>query len=317
LIDTEANKSAHWSDINELGALWGLKFLAFVYHIAGRRLCLFVMMPVIAFFFLFNPRARQSIHKFLDLVSEHEEITRPTFWSSFQNFIEFGASALDKLASWNNDIKPEKIQFPGKMKSLFELDPDKKGAVLFVSHLGNIEVLRALASHHKDRGLNVLVHTKHATKFNAIMKRINPSSQLKLIEVSEITPDVALMLKTKIEAGEWVAIAADRPPVIGRHNILKIPFLGKLASFPIGPYVLAHLLERPVYMVSCIRDNDQYRVEWEKLADQIVMQRGRRPESATPWANKYAAWLEKLAIQNPHQWYNFFDFWRSDEEVTK
>ncbi len=304
----------HWSDIEEAGAFWGLKFLATVFQIAGRRVCLIVMYPILLFFYLFLPTQRNAIHKFLLRVSALSGFEKPGFWTGFQNFVGFGGAALDKIAGWNGDIKPEQIKMPAGMDTLFDLDPDKKGAILYVSHLGNVEVIRALASLNLPRAITVLVHTKHAMHFNRVMERFNPKSRLKLVEVTDINPNVAFDLKNKIEQGEWVVIAADRPPVNSRGNIVWAPFLGHPTPFAIGPYVLAHILERPVYMVACVRKRGEFLVEWAELSQKITLPRKARQEIAAQWAGRYANWLEKLALKYPHQWYNFFDFWASPKD---
>ncbi|WP_159104358.1 LpxL/LpxP family acyltransferase [Sneathiella glossodoripedis] len=222
---------------------------------------------------------------------------------------------MDKLAAWNGDIRVEDVNTTGGIDSLFDLDPDEKGVLLFVSHLGNVEVIRAVAGLNFDRVVNVLVHTKHAGKFNNILKKFNPGSQLKLIEVTEVNPAVAADLKSKIDRGEWVVIAADRPPVRDRHNVVQVPFLGNRAPFAIGPYILAHILECPVYTVACLLKHGVYNVIWEKMADQIKLSRKNREEEVFYWAVKYSSWLEELAQEYPEQWYNFFDFWSKPVEL--
>lgn len=304
----------HWSDIEEAGAYWGLKFLAIVYQLAGRGICLIVMYPVLLFFYLFLPTQRNAIRKFLGRVSALSDHEMRGFWSGFRNFVGFGGAALDKLAGWNGDIKPEQVTMPQGMNSLFDLDPDQKGAILYVSHLGNVEVIRALSSLNLPRTITVLVHTKHAMHFNRIMERFNPTSRLKLVEVTDINPNVAFDLKSKVEQGEWVVIAADRPPVNSRGNIVWAPFLGHPTPFAIGPYVLAHILERPVYMVACVRERGKFLIECAELSQKITLPRKARQEIAAQWAARYANWLEQLALKYPHQWYNFFDFWASPKD---
>jgi len=313
-VMSEKNINNHWADIEETGFFWGLKILAFIYNVAGRRACLIVMFPILLVFYLSLTSARSAVREFLNQISINKGSKSPGYWSGFRNFIAFGSAALDKLSAWNGDIKPSQISFPGKMTSLFDLDPEKKGAVLFVSHLGNVEVIRAMASVKQVRPVNVLVHTKHATRFNSLMERFNAKSQLKLIEVTEITPDVAMQLKECISRGEWVVIAADRPPVSGRENIVLAPFLGRPAPFALGPYVLAHILEAPVYMVAALRSGSKFEIRWSKLGEKISLPRKKRKEAAEIWAAKYAKWLEALALEHPNQWYNFFHFWTQPQD---
>lgn len=310
----EQVKNQHWSDFEEAGAYWGLKTLAGIYSLAGRRACLIAMFPVLVIFYLFRTSSRTSIREFLTLRAKRQGLQAPGYWAGFKNFLAFGGAALDKLSAWNGDIRRDQVLMPGHMKSLFELDPDKKGAILFVSHLGNVEVIRALSSLGQMRPITVLVHTKHAQRFNKLMTRFNPESQLRLVEVTEVGPDIAAMLKDNVERGEWVVIAADRPPINGRENVVWVPFLGKPAPFALGPYILAHILEKPVYMVASIRVGRQFSVRWTKLSDRVKLPRKTRNEAVEKLAHQYSNWLEALAVEYPEQWFNFFPFWAQPQD---
>ncbi|MBE7636517.1 hypothetical protein GUA87_06640 [Sneathiella sp. P13V-1] len=313
---TNNSKNSHWADVEEVGAFWGLNFLAIVYKIAGRHICRLFMLPVLLSFYFMTSEGREAVREFRTKVSKRSGNNMPGFWTGFANYLQFGTAAMDKLAAWRGDITREKISIEGGLESLFELDPEEKGAVLFVSHLGNMELMRAFKSLNNQRPVTVLVHTKHAQRFNRLMTRFNPTSQLRLIEVTEITPDVAAYLKTSVDEGGWVVIAADRPPVLGRGNIIWAPFLGEKAPFALGPYVLAHILEKPVYLVACLREGARFSVKWQKLTDRLVLERRNRQVSAEKWAASYAKWLEDLAIQYPDQWFNFFRFWSPPKELT-
>ncbi|HRE16014.1 MAG TPA: hypothetical protein PLW86_02970, partial [Rhodocyclaceae bacterium] len=89
-------------------------------------------------------------------------------------------------------------------------------------------------------------------------------------------------------------------------------FLGASACFPQGPYILASLLECPVYLFFCVEEADGYRIVFEPFADQVMLPRGRREAAMAEYAQRYAHRLEALCRQAPLQWFNFFDFWRQD-----
>ncbi len=78
--------------------------------------------------------------------------------------------------------------------------------------LGNIELLRAIKAEHPQK-INVLVYQKHATKFNAFLKKLNEHADVNLVSVDELGIETALILQDKLDQGEWVIVAADRVPV--------------------------------------------------------------------------------------------------------
>ncbi len=120
-----------------------------------------------------------------------------------------------------------------------------------------------------------------------------------------------------IEISDWVAIAGDRTPVRGDERISIAPFLGHDAPFPQGPYVLAHLLECPVYLMFCIRQDGVYRLYFEMFAERIKLPRRDKQAAIGEWAARYAKRLESFCLIDPFQWYNFYDFWQTPHSPEK
>jgi predicted LPLAT superfamily acyltransferase len=299
----------HWADMDERGIYWGMRFLGWIYKTGGRFLCLGVMMPVIVYFFLTGETARKASRKYLRKMARVNGTAPPTWRDSFRHFRHFGEAALDKIAGWSGDVKMDDVVFPNGQNGVFSYLPRDEAIVLLVSHFGNIEMIRALASRERNFRVNVLLHQKNAARFGKVLQKLAPESQVNLIEVSEIGPDTAMMLSQKVEQGEWVVIAADRVAIGARDKTVMVPFLGDPAPLPQGPFILAHLLGCPVYMAAAWRNNGRFEVAWEKLTDKLVLPRGGRVEAITAYASQYMAWLEPKVRAHPMQWYNFFDFW--------
>ena len=54
------------------------------------------------------------------------------------------------------------------------------GQLLVCSHLGNVEICRALVSHNEGFVLNVFVHSKHVERFNRALRQAG-ASEIRLI----------------------------------------------------------------------------------------------------------------------------------------
>ncbi|WP_033069052.1 glycosyltransferase family 2 protein [Thalassospira australica] len=304
----------HWAEIDERGIYWGMRFLGQVYRIGGRKLCLAAMSPIIAYFFLTGRTARTASRDFLERVAKHNGKPKPTWRDSFAHFMRFGESALDKIAAWCGEMKLDDLDLPDDADSLFSYIPRDQAVILFVSHFGNIELVRAIASRDRDFRVNVLLHQKNAARFGRVLQQLAPESQVDLIEVNDIGPDTAILLREKAERGEWIVIAADRVAIGARDKSVHVPFLGQNASFPQGPYILAHLLQCPVYMVAAWREGWRFNISWEKLSERIDLPRNDRTAKIKEHAGTYAVWLEKLVVQHPLQWFNFYDFWADKKD---
>jgi len=72
-------------------------------------------------------------------------------------------------------------------------------------------------------------------------------------------------------------------------------------------------LRCPVYALFCIRQSRGFHVHVERLAEQLILTRGKRDLALSDACRKFAAMLEKRAIATPYQWYNFFDFWAEND----
>ena len=186
---------------------------------------------------------------------------------------------------------------------------DKRGALFIVSHLGNAEVSRALLDQETRSRLTVLVHTRHAQHYNRVLREFRPDAAVNTLQVMDIGPETAIALKERVDRGEWVVIAGDRTPVGGGQRVSRVPFIGAEASFSQGPYILASLLDCPVYLLFCLREDGVYRLYAERFAERISLPRRNREAALTGWAAMFAARLEYYALKAPRQWFNFFDFW--------
>ncbi len=110
----------------------------------------------------------------------------------------------------------------------------QKGAVIVVSHFGNIELLRAIKAEHPQK-INVLVYQKHATKFNEFLKKLNKHADVNLVSVDELGIETALILQDKLDRGEWIILAAYRVPVQS-DRVQSVSFLGEDALWPQGAW---------------------------------------------------------------------------------
>ena len=81
--------------------------------------------------------------------------------------------------------------------------------------------------------------------------------------------------------------------------------------------VLAHLLECPVYLMFCIRQDGVYRLHFEMFAERIKLPRREKQAAIGEWAARYAERLETFCLIDPFQWYNFYDFWQTPHSPEK
>ena len=95
-----------------------------------------------------------------------------------------------------------------------------------------------------------------------------------------------MLLSEKVRRGEFVAIAGDRIPVSSNPRVAMAKFLGEIAPFPVGPYILASLLRCPVYLLFSLRTGDTSEIHFELFRESIRLPaRGGMKYSVDSWGN--------------------------------
>ncbi|MFG6446715.1 acyltransferase [Roseateles sp. BYS180W] len=290
----------------------GIWLLYALYRMAGRRVFRAVMWPVVLVHWLCRPALRSSSMGYLQRLHRFapERMPQPGAWSSLRHAALFADTMLDKLLAMGGRYPAARVRCEGHEAAIAHLQQGR-GMVLATAHTGCLELCRVLAQRVPDLRLHVLVHTRHAQAFNRILERLQPQAQqswVRLIEVTEITPALAQELSERVEAGDCVAIAADRVPV-NSQRVLQASFLGESAAFPMGPYVLAALLKCPLFYMSCLHEGQGYAVRFELLAPSVQLSRQAREASMQPYLQAYVSALERSVLSSPLDWFNFYDFW--------
>ncbi len=141
------------------------------------------------------------------------------------------------------------------------------------------------------------------------------ATNLRLIQVSELDPAIMLQLSQRLDRGEWLAIAGDRVPLHGGRNV-RVDFLGHAAAFPQGPWLLAGLLKCPVNLLFCLKLQGRYHVTLEPFTEAVQWKRGDREQVIAHWTARYAERLGQYCLQAPQQWFNFYPFWKTDDDAS-
>ncbi len=316
--DKQPTNHGNWGNKEEVGVYWLMRLALLLHLLLGGILFPLILYPIVSYYFVSNKEARKSSILFLqhiENVAPHTQI-RATFWFSFLHFMQFAQSILDKFSAWGGRLSLDKVDVHGREEFINSLD-QQQGALILGAHLGNTEVMRALATLNQRAKLNILVHTKHAKNFNRLLNNASSANTMELIQVTDLSPGIAILLDQKISQGEFVFIVGDRIPVNNTGRTLMAPFLGEPAPFAQGPFILASLLKCPVYTLFCIKTQHKYQIYFEHFADRIKLPRKNREEALQSFINNYAARLEKYCLMAPLQWFNFYPYWQTSPDNHK
>jgi predicted LPLAT superfamily acyltransferase len=302
----------HWSTLEERGAIVGMKILFSAHKFFGRGVFRVMLFPVMVYYFLTSRTARTASREYLDRVEATLEKTtgKPARrLSSIRHFVQFGESILDKTAQWAGVRSKVEIRYvhPERYQDIIG---SSRGGVFIGSHLGNLEALRAYGGTEQTITVNALVFTRQSKKFMKFLEEANPRAVDNLIQVDSLGPESVISMQAMVEAREWIALVADRTSVSRTGRSVSCDFLGEPAEFPEGPFILAALLNCPVYFIFCLENNGRYEVHLERMTDALVLPRATRQQELQRVIEIFASRMEQHCLTFPYQWYNFFDFWQ-------
>jgi predicted LPLAT superfamily acyltransferase len=162
----------HWTSLAERGSALGLRLTEACYRLLGERAARMLLVPVVAYFLVVAGEARQSSFGYFRRLQRFggsaTGLPRPGWRTSFRHMLAFAESALQKLGAWMQRIDPASIDFPQR-SALDDLLRSGRGALLLSAHVGNIEMLRALAVARGLTTVNAVVYTRHAARFKRIL----------------------------------------------------------------------------------------------------------------------------------------------------
>lgn len=306
-----AGSGQHWAQINEFSFIAGMRLLCWLARVFGRWPFRVALYPVLLWYLLAKPTARAASNNYLRRMASFNKAVGVQSGISgvLRHFAAFGESILDKMLLWSGWLEADSVAIHGLDRVVGQF-ATRRGGIFICCHLGNLELCRVLAKRQAGLRMTVLLYTKHAAKFNKLLAQLDPDSQVNLMQVTELTPGTAALLAEKVTQGEFVAIAGDRIPISANPRVALASFLGEMAPFPIGPYVLASLFRCPVYLLFSMRGKNGSEVHFELFRESIRLPHRGRDEALAGLVAAYAARLEFFCQRAPLQWFNFYDFWQ-------
>lgn len=308
-----------WHQQKEVvSTVFGIKIVLWIYSVLGRKITKGCLYIIVSFYWFFGHKQRRYSKMYINQLTEYatqQGLTLPKV-STFRHFLCFSEALLDKLLCWNGqiilsdlDVKQNDVeQYP------------EQGILIIGSHLGNMEVCRALSELAKNRKVHILIQMEQTEAFNAILQSLNPGSQVNLVSISDISPQTMIFLKEALEQGDIVTILADRLPAnkYQRSDVgLPMNFLGKGAVFPKGPFVLSLLLQVPTFFLIAARNHNQFDFYLHEMDIPKSNERKHRQKNIQYLLEQYINYLETYTIKYPMQWYNFYNFWQQTDQQPK
>ncbi len=287
------------------GGVLGYRFFVFFITRFDLRVTYFFLKFVAFYFMFFAPRSFRAIYSYFRLRRKMSALKAA--WSVYGNFNSLGQSICDKIAIQSGCGTRFTFDFEGE-EYLQEIAAGGKGGFLISAHVGNWDVAGGLLSRIKTRVHVVMLDAEH----QRIKELLGDVLKEKKINIIPIMDDMSHIVRIReaLDNNELICIHGDR--FIEGVKTLTVPFLGKDARFPQGPFILPARFGVPVTFVFAMKERARHYHFYatKPVVPQSAGNPKSREHSVRELIGKYTETLEMMLNRYPLQWFNYYDFWR-------
>jgi predicted LPLAT superfamily acyltransferase len=293
-----------WTQKKEYGSTKSLRLMVWLATILGRRATRVLLYPIAVYFVMLVGDARKASIGYLTKVLGRE----PTWNEVFRHFHTFACVLLDRIFLLLGRAELFDIRIVENAYAEQDAATRANGVFLMGAHMGSFEAVRLVSRTQANLQLVLLMYEENARKIGTLIAAINPMAQQEIVPLGKLS--AMLTVRERLAEGAVVGILADR--TLKHEKEIRIPFLGDPAYLAAGPFRMAAMLRRPVFlMVGLYRGGNRYDIHLEKIADFGNIQ-GNTDAVVEAAIRRYAERLEYFVRLAPYNWFNFYDFWQGD-----
>ncbi len=285
------------------GGYWGHLFFVVLVKVFGPGFAYLFLYPITVYFLFAAPENRRASMEYLDRALG--PATGLKKWArSYRHFLAFARVMVDRLvlgAAGKTAFKMHETH----VEHIVDASKSGKGVIMVTAHFGNYDVAAGLLDGRLGAPLAMVAFQNDVAHIRALIeKNTGPQPKLLAVGSGELA---ALDILHALRDGYVVAMQGDRTV---DARVVRVPFLGHPASFPVGPFLLSAMSGCPVITTFNVQVGPR---SYQFVADAPLMfkfERGKtRDAQLEEWVTGYAHRLEDFVKQHPLQWFNFYDFW--------
>ena len=298
----------------------GIDFVLWCHTHLGKHFSHTIIRFIALTVWMLNPSVRKVSKQYLDNLKQFAAVNNISLphLSTLKHINRFCNNFLDQLLSWQNKLDMRDVIPVDNSHERFVIQTTKNtGSVIISAHIGNIEMMRAINNHLQIKNkLNIIIWMNNNKRFMKYLKKLDPNSNINLIPSNNIDPSTIFTLDDKIKKGEVIVILADR--ITGSESkTVEVEFLGKQAFLPQGPWILAGILNAPVFTSYNIYSDGRYHSYLNEWGPIKLRDRKNREEEIKQLASRFIQELEEMVIKSPYDWFNFYNFWQEPVNSQK
>ena len=287
------------------GGLLGYKIFVWILKNLGLRFAYLLLFFVVIYFVATTGKAFKSIFGFYHQMMKYGRIK--AFLSICRNYYRFGQILLDKVAMLSGFHEKFTFDFDGEENLLQMHD----GGLLISAHVGNWEIAGQLLN-RLDKRINIILFDAEHQRIKGYLSDVMHNRNVNFIVIRD---DYSHLhdIKQALENKEIIAMHGDR--FIEGNKTVVLDFMGKPAAFPIGPLNLAARFNVPVSFVFAVKETSSHYHFYASKLIRVAFTTNLKQREANfgEPLGVYLAKFEQIVRQYPHQWFNYYDFWKLPE----
>ncbi len=280
------------------GTLLGYRIYIFFLRNFGIGSAYVILHLVIFYYVLFSPRSNKDTYNYFR--KRHNYSIGKSLVSIYKSYYTFGKTLTDKVAI-STGLRHKFTYTHDGIEHIDNLLQKNQGGILISGHVGNFEISHYfLEDRYSISKISMVTTMAEHENIQEYMEQISVKSHLKFIVVKDDMSHIFEIHKA-IDEGGLVVFTGDRYMPGGK--VLNETFLGKEASFPMGPYLLASRLNMPVLFVYFMKGEKRHYDLYARTAE-------FKARDAQGLLKEYTQSMEWILEKYPLQWFNYYDFWK-------
>lgn len=287
--------------VKQRGSGWSIKLVYNLYNLFGYKFIYYLMYPVSYFYYLKADNVKEALRIYYEKIGK--EFSKK---AHHEHLRHFAICMCDRFISLAN---PQDYDFDIEDREALEKELSQ-GGILLLSHFGGWASASNCFS-----GVNTKLNVVMQEAMMHSIKKIEDSikkdntSDINIIDTSKGGIAVTLEIAKALSKNELVAMMADR--ATSKKNSQKIDFFNKEASFNKNPFEIAYKTDKPLFaLFICYLKPQKYKLDYVKI--DIDKSKDMKDEVQRTM-KEYVDRFEQNVNIYPQGWFNFYDFWRSDD----
>ena len=296
-----------WKQRPEGGGFFAIWLIRTIARRGGRAVARSLLWPITVYFLVMRAPERRASRAYLRRVLP----VSPKLWHVARHIHTFASTILDRVFLLSGQLDRFDFQVEGLPALEAQLEQGR-GVLVLGSHLGSFDALRVIATRRPELRVRILLDKAQNPAMQQLLDALNPRLAADIIDAGQPGPAIVLAMKEALDEGALVAMLADR--VVAGAAAIDAELLGERARFPAAPWLIAGVLQVPVTLAfGLYRGGNRYELVFEPVSDGLSLPRHERAQLLARLVQTYAARLQHHARRAPYNWFNFYDFWQTND----